>query len=350
MQHPFESEFADEGTEAMDEFESGEDIEDGFEAAEGGEELDAADEWEDGFEEEAFAEGEDVDVADEWEAGGEEFEEGADVEDVFADAMDAGDEDEFLSRVLSGLGGRAAGMLRGGVGRALRGAGGALRSQIRRRGGLGGIAGRLGQMGGRALARRIGVNPQMGAQLGGQLGGNLGGLLANLMRQAGGGGQTLDAFTDALADASDDEIDEYIPAVAGMAARQVVRATTTPAQRAAQPQRAAQIGRAAMRATTQAARRLVQTGGGQTLRAIGPVVRQVTQVARTQRVQPQAVAPMIRRAAARIAASPRALRRLSRPRPAARQLRRRAEMATRGRATRVIQIPRGQPISIQIGG
>jgi hypothetical protein len=84
------------------------------------------------------------------------------------------------------------------------------------------------------------------------------------------------------------------------------------------------------------------------------VVRQVARTVRQQGASPQAIPRMIRRTVARVARSPRAVARLARPNSAARRLRVRAARplrpGLRRRLPRVIRIPRGAPVTIQIAG
>src|SRR5262249_11687942 len=141
------------------------------------------------------------------------IDEGDAVEQAFIDAMDAEDEDEFLRRVW------------GGLRRAARVAAPVLRRIGRR-------ALPIGLRLLRQAARRI------GGVAGQEIGGALGGGLANVLGGWLGGGQQADAM-DALADVaadeafSEDEIDEFVPVLAGMAGRYAVRALTTRRTRAA---------------------------------------------------------------------------------------------------------------------
>jgi hypothetical protein len=263
---------------------------------------------EDGFEEEGFEDSFAANALDE----GEEFEEdafegfeddGADaIEQAFADAMDAEDEDEFVRR------------LWGRLRRAARVASPMLRRIGRR---VLPMAMRLLREG----ARNIGG---VAAQ---EVRGAVGGML-------GGGGQPaepqpaepMDAFADALADEafSEDELDQFAPVLGGLAARFAVRHLTSPTSRAARPGQARALGQAVTRATTQAARTVVGRQGLRALRAVPRIVRLVTITIRRRRINPRQAAALIRRTAARVAASPRATARLARPSPAARRLRARA--------------------------
>jgi hypothetical protein len=195
--------------------------EDAFESAEAGDEFEEDSFEDDGFEEDSFeedsfeedsadedalaAEG-DVDAleeedADLWaeEDAGDGFEEGfedgfegAAVEQAFADAADAEDEDEFIRRVWGRLRRAASPVLR----------------RIRRRALPIGL--RLLRQG----ARRIGGIA--GQEIGTALGGGLSNVIGGLLRA-----DAMDAFADIAADeaVSEDEMDEFVPVLAGMAGR-----------------------------------------------------------------------------------------------------------------------------------
>jgi hypothetical protein len=268
FENGFEADALDEG--------DGFAAEDGFEAGDGFED--------DAFESDAFEE-------DAFEAGDQD---GADaIEQAFADAMDAEDEDEFVRRVWRGL--RRAARVAAPV---------------------------LRRIGRRALPIAMQLLRQGASRIGGVAGQELRGALGGLP----GGGQpaeAMDAFADAIADEaySEAEVDQYAPVLGGMAARFAVRNVTSRSARAGRPGQARALGRAVTRATTQATRTLVAQQGPQAVRAIPRIVRWVTITIRRRQASPRALSGLIRRTAARVAASPRAVARLARPSPAARRLR-----------------------------
>ncbi|XXF77669.1 hypothetical protein P2318_32145 [Myxococcaceae bacterium GXIMD 01537] len=312
MQQPFEEEFSDgmdgmtdlmaEGEEGLEEGFEGEGFEgEGFEAegfegegfeAEGfeGEGFEAEGFEGEGFEAEGF-EGEGFEAegfeGEGFEGEGFEGEEHA-LEDAFAEAMDAQDEDEFLRR------------LTGAVRRVARVAGPTLR--------------RIGQ---RALPIGVRLLRQAVPQLGGIAGQEIGRTVAGLLQA-----DAMDAYADAAADyASDEDLDAFTTVLGGLAARNVVRSTLSPARRSQQVRQARQLGRAVGRVTTQLARQVAGRYGPRALPAVTRVVRQVTRMVRQQGASPLAVPRMIGRVGRRVLQSPRAVRRLARPNPAARRLR-----------------------------
>ena len=328
MQQPFEEEFsgqADELSDLMAEGEEGFEGE-GFEAegmeAEGfeGEGFEAEGMEGDGFEAESMEaegmegegfEGEGME-AEGFEAEGMEAEgfegegfegEGADaLDDAFAEAMDAQDEDEFLRR------------LRAGARRLAQVAGPTLR--------------RIGR---RTLPIAMRLVRQAAPQVGGIAGQEIGRTVAGLLRA-----DAMDAFADAAADYAEEDLDSFTRVLGGLAGRHVVRSTMPPARRRQQPQQARALGRAVGQMTTQVAQRIAQRYGAGAMPAVTRIVREVTRQVRQQGASPQAVPRMIRRIGTRVIGSPRAVRRLARPNPAARQLRVRAGVRRPGPRQRMV--------------
>jgi hypothetical protein len=388
MQQPFDNDAALE----MDGFDEGESMEDNMESeeafsAEGGDGmdeaagLDAMDEA-DAYDDASLEEG----LADDFgEAADDEFEDGFDamddsmdeglgdgMEDSFGDALEADSEDEFLGRLarqalqgIMGGGGRQQQRRRRGGGRQQqRGGGGflgrmsrgqrnvvqATRGWSQRNPLLSGMMQQglehLGGPAGQALLGRFGLSPEMS----GGIGSAVGGFLSNLLN-TGDSAEAMDAMADAMADMSDDEMDAFMPAIATLGARLVTRAATPSRQNPRAPRATAQVGRAAMRATTQAARTLVRRAGPSAIRALPRVIRQVARTVRQGGTNATSAPRMIVTTAARVANSPRATARLSRPNPAARRLRLRAARAAIVRVGPggTLRFPRGRPITIQIG-
>ena len=283
-------------------------------------------------------------------------------EEEVADGLDAADEDEFLGRILGGLG-RAAGVL----GRGLRaGAGVAGRvGGLARQGGA--IAGQVGRVAGRispaaqaaaSLARMLGApGVASGLQALGQgartaqgwartaqgVAGSLDqtatgaqGLLAQLSQLIGSGGDEIDDF-DALADAFEDGVDEALPPMVALAARAAARGLGY--RNLAQLTQGGR--RALVRGIAAAARELVTRGGPAAARALPRLARTATRVATRRAPTPNQAVQAVRRGlpqtARRMAQSPRTLQRLAQP--ASRTPRPLARDASVGRGRRLEPLP-----------
>jgi hypothetical protein len=123
----------------------------------------------------------------------------------------------------------------------------------------------------------------------------------------------LDALED-LADLfADEELDEALPVLAGMAARTMVR----PALRRAAL--SSPLRRQIVRSTTQVAQNLVRRQGPAALRALPRIAQSVGQTAARRRLSPSRLPQAIRQTGARVAAQPRLVRQLSRPAPGMRR-------------------------------
>ncbi|CAL95076.1 hypothetical protein [Azoarcus olearius] len=264
-------------------------------------------------------------------------------EDEIADGLDAGDDDEFLGRLLGGLG-RAASVVGRGVGTAGAGAG-AVRNIARR---AGAVAGQVGRVAGTVspaaaaaarLARMLGA-PGAAAALGqagrvaqgvGRAAGHARGLSGSLGQAAGGAqglfgqlsqllGQNLgadDAF-DAVADLYlEDGVDEALPAAVALAARAAARGLGF--RNVAQLTHAGR--RALVRGVASAARELVRARGPQAVRALPGLARSAARVAQRRVATPQQAAQVVRRGlpqtARRVARNPGMVRRLAQQRPPA---------------------------------
>ncbi len=242
----------------------------------------------DGFEDDGF-EDDALDAADEDEFdeldGGDAGDDGDALDDAFAEAMDAADDDEFARRLSSRF------------------------ARLRRL-----ARPYLRQMAGRAVP--IGLR-----------------LIRYVGRHGGGGPSRLDAM-DAFADAAADEAmagrsaNAYIPFLAGLAGRYVTKAILRASRGGMRPGAARAFGRAVTKATRKAAHKLVRKRGPKALRSIPRIVRKVAKVARRRRGSAKSVPRMIHRAVSRVAASPRAAARLSRPNPVVRRARVRAGVAS----------------------
>lgn len=297
------------------------------------------------FEEDGLEEGFEEELGEEF--AEEDFDIMEELEDVMADALDAEDSDEFLGRLIAGIG--SIGRIAGGVGRAAGLAGRAARASARldRAGrtagrvarvvrGAGRVAGQVGR-GARRTARLAraarrglrdpgggysefpqglpeggpGIEPEdaTGTPGAGGMQAVLARLLPLLQRHAAQGSNETELFED-LGDWFEDEgVDEALPVLAGVAARAavrpLVRRTGSVVSRAA--------GRQVVRSATQAARTLVRRQGAQAVRALPRIARSVGRAAARWNARPGAVASALRRTAARVAARPALVRRLAHP-------------------------------------
>ncbi|KUE85244.1 hypothetical protein ASL20_29630 [Cupriavidus necator] len=255
-------------------------------------------------------------------------------EEEVADGLDAADDDEFLGRLLGGLG-RAAGVISRQAGR--------MQGVARRAGRVAGQVGRVAQAASptanaaAALARMLGApNLARGLQTAGRLAGDVSHAARQARRQAGalgtlGGGtqdmlaqisqllasqasasQGMDAMIDLYAN---DGIDEALPAAVALATRAAARGLglSNVAQLSAAGRR--QL----VRGVASAARELVRAGGPGATRALAPLARAATRVARQRQQPPNQAARALRRglpqAARRVVANPRMLDRLAQPAP-----------------------------------
>jgi hypothetical protein len=290
-----EAAFADEAEGFEEEaFEDAAFEEEGFEEAEAFEDAEAFEEEDsleaEGFEEDEFAE-DSLDAAEE-DALSDSLDESDELDDVFAEAMDAADEDEFARRISA----RFARLRR------------VARPYLRR-------------MTRRALPIALRLIRH-----------------AARHRLASGASRVdaMDAFADAAADeaaAGRGPAASYIPFLAGLAGRYLTRAILSAAGRRRRPGAARAFGRAVTRATRKAAKALVRKRGPRALRSIPAIARKVARVARRRRGAAKHVPRMMLRAASRVAASPRATARLSRPVPIVRRMRARAGVGRRVRVT-----------------
>lgn len=314
--NPFDSELMDEG-DALDaaveeggadaSFDSG----DGFEEADGdafsGDE--AIDDFEtgDGFDQ-------DGDAMSAWDA----------FESEVADGLDAADEDEFLGRILGGLG-RAAGVVSRGLGGA---------ANVSRQ--FGRVAGQVGQVAGRVtpaalaaaqLARMLGATNVAGglqrlARGAGQVqgrsrqvqryAGEAQSVMAALSRLIGQGSNEFDDF-DSLADEFEQGMDGALPPAVALAARAAARglgfgnlARLNVAGR-----------RALVRGVAAAARELMRGRDPRALRALPRLAHSAARVAARGGAAPAAAARSLQRGlpriARRVAQTPATLNRLAQP-------------------------------------
>lgn len=259
-------------------------------------------------------------------------------EEEIADGLDA-DDDEFLGRLLGGLG-RAAGVVSRGLG----GAAGVAGRLGRASRGAGRIAGQVGRAAGAVspaamaaarLARMLGA-PGAAAALGqvgraagsvgqvagqarrmagsvGQMAGGAQGLMGQLSQLLAQGGNEFDAF-ESIADLyTEDGIDEALPAAVALAARAAARGLGF--------RNVAHLGQAGRRALVRgvatAARELVRSRRPDAVRVLPRLAQSAGRVAQRRAPTPQQAVQTMRRGlpntARRVAQNPRVVGRLTRP-------------------------------------
>ncbi|NUY33899.1 hypothetical protein F0160_25835 [Paraburkholderia sp. JPY303] len=260
-------------------------------------------------------------------------------EEELGDGLDAMDDDEFVGRLLGGLG-RAAGVLSRGLGGAAAMAGqvggiarqagqvagrigsaaGAVSpaamaaARMARMLGAPGVANALGQAGqiaqdvGRAAGHAQGLAGSLGQAAGGAQG--VFGQISQLLRQSSSADEAFDALADLYLE---DGVDAALPAVIGLAARAAARGLGLHnISRLSQGAR-----RALVRGVAAAARELTRSRGPQAVRALPRLAQSAAQVAQHQATTPQRAARLVRRglpqAARRLAQNPSMIRRLAQP-------------------------------------
>ncbi len=212
------------------------------------------------------------DAYDEFGAG-DGFEDQADVdsvEDAVADALDASDTDEFLRRLR-------------------RIAGGALNVARRVGRGVGQVARVVGP-----IASMIPI-PQ--AQAIGRIANIAGRLLAD-------GADEFEAIDELVDTWDEDSIDAAAPVIAGLTIRRVMPGVSRMPRQAR---------RQLVRGVTQATRTVVRRQGAPAARAVPRIVRSAQRAVRQRQLPARAVPQAVRRAAVRVARSPRAAQQLARP-------------------------------------
>ncbi|HEY0687390.1 MAG TPA: hypothetical protein VGD45_33975 [Steroidobacter sp.] len=260
-------------------------------------------------------------------------------EEEIADGLDAADEDEFIGRLLGGLG-RAAGVVgrglnRGasvagnvssiaqGVSRVARGVGGVARvaspaahaaATLARLLGAHGVANTLGRAG--QIARTVGNVAGRTQRLSSAIGRTAGGaqdVMSQLSQLIGSGGNEFDDF-DALSDLFiEDEVDGALPAAVAMAARAAARGLGF--RNVAHLTQSAR--RALVRGVGTAARELMRGRGREGLRALPAIAHSAGRVATRTAPTPQAAVRTVRQhlphTARLVAQDPQAMRRATQP-------------------------------------
>ena len=134
-------------------------------------------------------------------------------------------------------------------------------------------------------------------------------ILPMLQQRAAQGADEMDVFEDLADWYEEEQADEALPVLAGVAARAALR----PLIRRGAAVAGRAVRRQLVRGATQAARSLVRRQGPQAVRALPRIARSVGRTAARRGVRPTALPTAIRQTAARVAAQPGLARRLSRP-------------------------------------
>lgn len=273
---------------AMESFEGGDDLMEGFEAYDEADEADEADDeflgrliggigrvaggllgggGGDGFDEyDELDEADAYDAAAEFDAGddGEGFAEDLDaMEEAVADAMEAVDGDEFFRRL---------GRIARTVGR-----------------GVGSVA--------RVVAPIASMIPLPQAQLIGRIANVAGRLLAD-------GADDFEAFDEFVEALDEEALDAAAPVLAGM----VIRRALPNVARAPRPVR-----RAAVREVTRAVRTVARRQGPRAARAVARAVRATRRIAQRRRLAPRQTVQAVRTVVRRVVQRPQVVRRLAAP-------------------------------------
>lgn len=289
---------------------------DGFEGAD---EMDLyGDAEEEGFYEEGDAYTDEYE--EDYDAGGGSLEL---LEEAMADALDAEDGDEFLAGLLGGVS-RVASAIRQGAGTV-----GRVSRQVSR------VAQRTGEMAGQA--RRIAGQTQRITQRAARARSPAGYLLQRLGQYLNQGFDEFEVLEDMADMFAEEELDEFLPILGGLAARVLANPVIRRAAgRLTQPLR-----RQLIRSASQAAQSLLRQQGPQALRSLPRIAQSVARTAARQGLPPTALPAAIRRVTAQVAAQPRLVRRLATApapapaRPVARQRRPQASgRVAAGRAQR----------------
>jgi hypothetical protein len=228
------------------------------------------------------------------------------MEEAVADALAADDSDEFFRRLARGIGRVARGAVR-----------------VARR--VAPVVGRIA----RTVAPIASAIPLPWTQAIGRVAGTVGRLMADEADE-------FDAL-DEMYDLAEEDIDAAAPVIAGL----TIRTAMPGVSRLPRPAR-----RQLVRSATQAVRTVARRQGPQAARAVPGVVRAVQRGVRRGQIPPRRAPQAIRQAAARVAASPRAVRRLAQAAPAA--VRRPAGACARCRRLQRYRL-RG-PVNVSLSG
>jgi hypothetical protein len=233
------------------------------------------------------------------------------MEEAVVDALAADDSDEFFRRLARG------------IGRVARGA-----VNVARR--VAPVVGRIA----RTVAPIASAIPLPWTQAIGRVASIAGRLMAD-------GADEFEAL-DEMYDLAEDDIDAAAPVIAGL----TIRTAMPGVSRLPRAQR-----RQLVRSVTQATRTVARRQGPQAARAVPGVVRAVQQGVRRRQIPARTVPQAIRQTAARVAASPRTVRRLAQATPAgAVAARRPAGGGVCARCRRLQRYRLRGPVSVNIAG
>ncbi len=132
-------------------------------------------------------------------------------------------------------------------------------------------------------------------------------ILPLLQQYASQGFDEFDALEDLVDQFSDEELDEALPIIAGVAARGLVQPVLQRAGSALSRPLRQQL----VRGTSRAVQTLVRRQGPQAVRALPSIVRSVGQTAARRRLPARALPQAIQRTATQVANSPQLTRRLT---------------------------------------
>jgi hypothetical protein len=219
--------------------------------------------------EDAFADGFKENLGEDY--AEEDIAAGKALEDAMSDALEAYDTDKFLGRALGGIA-RVSGLISrgaGAAGQAARTVSQATRRAQRAAGQSQRVAGRVGRIARRAARAR---SP-------------LGYLMQRFGQYLNEGFDEFEALEDLADTFADEEMDQFLPVLAGMAARTLAR----PLVRQATGQLARPLRQRLVRSATQATQALLRQRGPQALRALPRIAQSVARISARQGLQPGAL-------------------------------------------------------------
>lgn len=151
-------------------------------------------------------------------------------------------------------------------------------------------------------------------------------LIEQLRRRFGDGFDEMDVFADAMVEFAEagEDWEGFVPPLGKLAARYVVKKAVPRRLRVVRKQAAKAIGKETVQAVEKTTRALVKRYGPKVASAVPRIVRRVVKAVVARRASPKTIPAMIRRTAVRVAQSPAAARKLSRPNKLARSVRAKA--------------------------
>lgn len=151
-------------------------------------------------------------------------------------------------------------------------------------------------------------------------------LIQELKQRLGDRFDEMDVFADAMAEFAEagEDWEGFVPPLGKLAARYVVKKALPKSASAVRRQAAKAIGAETVKAVEKTTRALVKRYGPKVASAVPRIVRRVVRAVVAQRTSPKTIPGMIQRTAVRVAQSPAAARKLSRPNKLARSVRAKA--------------------------